>query len=554
MSDVVEEAPARRSPVAAIAAYGAVLGAIAIVLFVTLVHGKGALDTPHLPWWAIAAAWVVAEACVVHLHFRRSRHSFSLADLPFVFALAFSSGDAFFIGALVGAAVAYGLRRLPPIKLGFNLAQLALAVCVAFAITRWIAVSGDATEPRTWLAIYAATLITGALSIACIAGVISIAEGGMSLAQVRQMFMMDGVVTAANSSIAVAAIVLIATDARVVIVLFVPTAIVFGVYRAYISERQRHEKLEFLYEANRALTRSPEVAEAIEGVLARSREAFRSEVAEVVLFSADGSALRTTYGPGEERITMVETDRDAAEELAALTDIANPVVALTPPYEPARLREHLERRADPPCDGRDAAGREPHDRHDHARQPAGDRARLQRRGPAATRAAGQQRQRRVAVRPPRAGRDQAAHAAGAAPPPGLPRPADRPSEPHAVHGARQGGARARGEHDRGALHRRRRLQGRQRLARALGRRRPAGVRGRPPAPLRAPAGRRRAPRRRRVRGHAARRLGPLARAADGRRTDAARLRGAGQRAARSSYRCTSPSASRTASARTTRAR
>ena len=49
----------------------------------------------------------------------------------------------------------------------------------------------------------------------------------------------------------------------------------FGVYRAYISERQRHEKLEFLYEANRALTRSPEVAEAIEGVLARSLEAFR---------------------------------------------------------------------------------------------------------------------------------------------------------------------------------------------------------------------------------------------------------------------------------------
>jgi diguanylate cyclase (GGDEF)-like protein len=333
----------RRSPVPAITVYGLVLAGVAAGLYFAFLRGEPPLDDPHLPWWSIAVGWVIAEACVVHLHFKRSRHSFSLADLPFVFALAFASGDGFLAGALVGAAIAYGVRKLPPIKLGFNLAQLALAVCVAFVIVRAIANAGDATEPRTWIAIYVSTLTTGALTIACIAGAIAIAEGGMSWSTLRQMFAMDLVVTAANSSIAVAAVVLIATDARVVVVLLVPAAIVFGVYRAYIAERQRHEKLEFLYEANRALTRSPEVAVAIEGVLARSLEAFHSEVAEVVLFSADGSALRTTYGPGSERVTMVETDRVAAEELAALIDAENPVVALTPPYDPS-LRSRLERR------------------------------------------------------------------------------------------------------------------------------------------------------------------------------------------------------------------
>jgi hypothetical protein len=114
-------------------------------------------------------------------------------------------------------------------------------ICVAFIIMRALAAPGDATEPRTWLALYLATLVTGALTIACIAGAIALAEGGMSLATLRQMFAMDGVVTAANSSIAVAAAVLIATDPRAVVVLVVPAAIVFGVYRAYISERQRHE-------------------------------------------------------------------------------------------------------------------------------------------------------------------------------------------------------------------------------------------------------------------------------------------------------------------------
>ena len=314
------------------------------MLFLAFMHGADPLEEPHLPWWAIAVGWAVAESCVVHLQFSRSAHSFSLADVPFVFGLAFAGGDGFLIGAVLGAGIAYALRRLPLIKLTFNLAQLALAVCVAFIILRTIAGEADAMEPRTWVGLYVATLATGALTIACIGGAIALAEGNMTRGTLRQMFAMDGVVTAANSSIAIAAAVLIATDPRAVVVLVVPAAIVFGVYRAYVSERQRHEKLEFLYEANRALTRSPEVAEAIEGVLARSLEAFRSEIAEVVLFSADGTPLRTTYGPGDERVTMVEGDREAAEELAALIDPDHPVVSLTPPYEPERLRAYLEQR------------------------------------------------------------------------------------------------------------------------------------------------------------------------------------------------------------------
>src|SRR5205814_9965303 len=82
--------------------------------------------------------------------------------------------------------------------------------------------------------------------------------------------------------------------------LAVPAVTVFAVYRAYLTERQRHEKLEFLYEANRTLARSPEIAEALEGLLLRSLEAFRCEIAEIVLFG-DGRPLRTRLGPKEER-------------------------------------------------------------------------------------------------------------------------------------------------------------------------------------------------------------------------------------------------------------
>ena len=96
-----------------------------------------------------------------------------------------------------------------------------------------------------------------------------------------QMFATDALVTLINASIAIAAALVVATDPRAVPVLLVPALTVFAVYRAYISERQRHERLEFLYDANRTLSRSPEVAEALEALLARSLEAFNADVAEV---------------------------------------------------------------------------------------------------------------------------------------------------------------------------------------------------------------------------------------------------------------------------------
>ena len=314
-------------------------------------------------------------------------------------------------------------------------------VCVAVAIVRAIAVPGDALEPRTWLALYVATLLSGALTIAFIGGAIAITEGGMSRRTLRQMFVMDGVVTVTNSSLAIAAALVISVDPRALPVLLVPTVTVFAVYRAYVSERQRHEKLEFLYEANRTLSNSPEVAEAIEGLLERSLEAFRSEIAEVVLFGADGTPLRSAFGPADSASRWSrrnETRRRSSRRWSTATSgrVARPAgeSAAAALLEPRRPQRH----------GRDASRGEPDDRRDHAREPLRDRARIQPRGSPPARGAGQQRERGAAVRPARAGRRQAAEPPGAAPSPGVPRPTDRSPEPDAVHGSGQAARRGEG--------------------------------------------------------------------------------------------------------------
>src|SRR4051812_42423332 len=101
----------------------AVLAAVGWALFP---HGPPAHATPHLPWWAVALGFAGAEICVVHVRFRRSSHSFSLADVPFVFGLVFASGDALVIGALVGTGIVWGvIARLEPANPRSNPARLA---------------------------------------------------------------------------------------------------------------------------------------------------------------------------------------------------------------------------------------------------------------------------------------------------------------------------------------------------------------------------------------------------------------------------------------------
>ncbi|MBE2315018.1 EAL domain-containing protein [Solirubrobacter sp. CPCC 204708] len=325
--------------------YVIALSVVAAVAWALVTHNAVPHGEPHLPWWAVALGFAAAELCVVHVRFRRSAHSFSLADLPFVFGLVFATGDDFVMGALVGHLVVLGLiRRLEIVKLLFNLAQLALAATLAAAILNAIAGGADAMQPETWIGLYAATLASGALTIVLLGVAMAFAEGRPSTSMLAQMFATDALVTLINASIAIAAALVVATDPRAVPVLLIPALTVFAVYRAYISERQRHERLEFLYDANRTLSRSPEVAEALEALLARSLEAFNADVAEVLLHTSDGDPLRTTHGPGDLRTSMEPADKAIAEELAGFVDADRPAISLTPPFGSPHLRAHLQSR------------------------------------------------------------------------------------------------------------------------------------------------------------------------------------------------------------------
>ena len=124
------------------------------------------------------------------------------------------------------------------------------------------------------------------------------------------MFGLDLAVTITGTAMALVCGILWIERPEATPLLLIPILIAFVGYRAYVKERQGHEKVKTLYEANRTLSESPEVAVALEGLLERALEAFHAEQAEVILFAADGGApLRTGLGPGTAREAMAPSTR-----------------------------------------------------------------------------------------------------------------------------------------------------------------------------------------------------------------------------------------------------
>ena len=161
--------------------------------------------------------------------------------------------------------------------------------------------------PREWLAAFIAAGITSALEATLVATAISLSGGAPQLRLLPQMLSFSEMVAMANSSLATLAVMIIWFDPRSIILLAVPTAVVFVAYRAYIREREKHERLELLYESSRLLHYAPELDSAIGALLEHARRMFRAERAELMLFPEPSldAALRSSSGGADGPETMV---------------------------------------------------------------------------------------------------------------------------------------------------------------------------------------------------------------------------------------------------------
>src|SRR5437870_54905 len=81
----------------------ALVGCISLLVVVvdrSLLQGLPA-EGHLVPWWALALLFYVAEANVVHLHFRREAHTLSLNEIPIVIGLFFTPPEQLVLAIVV---------------------------------------------------------------------------------------------------------------------------------------------------------------------------------------------------------------------------------------------------------------------------------------------------------------------------------------------------------------------------------------------------------------------------------------------------------------------
>jgi diguanylate cyclase (GGDEF)-like protein len=294
-----------------------VIGAVAYVAIVR--------DMPPLPgyilipWPLAAVGFYLGETNVVVVHFLRERHSFSLSELPGVLGLFLLTPSEYVLAYVVGAGAALLLdRNQSGVKRAYNIAQVWICAIVALAVFHAIVIPGQ-SGPRDWVAAFASSGATAAIGAVLVATVISLSGGAPQFTKLPEMLRFSSMVAMANTSLALLAIIVIQRDTRAALLLAVPTAIVFLAYRAYIGEREKHERLELLYESSRLLHYEPELDSAISALLDHARKMFRAERAEIILFpdpNGEG-ALRSTAGGANGPETMTPQLVPLADSLRA---------------------------------------------------------------------------------------------------------------------------------------------------------------------------------------------------------------------------------------------
>jgi diguanylate cyclase (GGDEF)-like protein len=264
----------------------AAITALAVALYAGWVTQLPAPQTGLVvPWWALVALFVVTESAVAHLEFRREAHTFSLSEIAFTIGLFFAPPPVLIASYLLGSAVALSVvRRQQPIRFAFNIATFAAGGSLAVGV---FAALGGATQilsPSGWLAAFSAVVASQLFTTLAIFVAISLSEGEWPVRRLTQIVVVGLSTALVNTSLGLLVVSTALRDSRETVLLVLPSVMLLVAYRAYTSQRRKHEGLCLLSDVSRVLGQAPDTETGIIALLHRTREALRCEEAELVLF------------------------------------------------------------------------------------------------------------------------------------------------------------------------------------------------------------------------------------------------------------------------------
>jgi diguanylate cyclase (GGDEF)-like protein len=282
----------------------------AVALWINLLFPLPALRAQHaLPVWGLAVLFFITERWPVAIAVRRSTPSVGMSAAPLVLGMFFSPSWAVIAGFLVGAICAAISRgELRQAATGFGIAQFSFFAALASLAFRGLVGSVGPTQLdwTAYAAVYAAAAVLILTSLTT-SFAIALYDGRVTRHLAVENIALAFAGTGAAASYGLIAVDLIWSDPKGVFVVALLGVALLGGYRALLMERRERRVAEFLRGADEALHQSRELESAIVGLMARAREMFEAQVAQLTIYpsSPGAKAYRTTVRSGDTRANEV---------------------------------------------------------------------------------------------------------------------------------------------------------------------------------------------------------------------------------------------------------
>lgn len=258
----------------------------------------GPLAGVSLPWWLFAIAFIGTDLARFRVELREQGHDLDLFELALVPALLFCASPWLLVARLAASAVTLGIvRRLPPIKLSFNMAQYCLRVGVAVLVGHAAGLGTHSPASAwTWLAVLAACSASELVSRAAVVTVIWMASSRPAASELLELVIAGPILMLTTTSLGlVCALVLWANPWGVWMIAMVGV-IAGAVHRIHHQLRRRYANLRILNRFTRDISEAETSADLVSTVLGQAREILNAEWAELIVRNGD-AVSRAVCGP-----------------------------------------------------------------------------------------------------------------------------------------------------------------------------------------------------------------------------------------------------------------
>ncbi|WP_018347743.1 putative bifunctional diguanylate cyclase/phosphodiesterase [Longispora albida] len=224
----------------------------------------------------------VAERTFLTVEFRRQVYGYNAVEFPLLLALFYLPPIWVVITRVLGVAVSYGYRQ-QPVKALFNIAQRGAGTAVAGLVILPLAGKLDVTNPVHWIVLIGAAEAGSLVSMAAVAGVLTIAQGWMGFRSLARVTLRNQMVCTVNAIIGLIVLLALNTSLWAIACLIVLGGVVGAAYRAYQRSLQQHRSLTELYDFTQAAAQARESGNLADVLLVRARKLLNAEYATLWL-------------------------------------------------------------------------------------------------------------------------------------------------------------------------------------------------------------------------------------------------------------------------------